>query len=158
MDYLLEEGFQSITVLDIAAEALAKSQQRLRSRESSSCNFNKVHWVVSDITQYVPERDSSFAVWHDRAVLHFLTRKEDQEAYVLALNRSLCVGGILIIATFAKGGPVKCSGLDIVQYDIDSMKALVGDRYMLLEEVEEVHITPFHTEQKFVYFKFVRVY
>ncbi len=66
VDDLLQAGFQHITVLDVAAAALEKSQQRLADRAQ------QVNWRVDNILQaeFVP---SSFDLWHDRAVFHFLT-------------------------------------------------------------------------------------
>src|SRR5688572_18545901 len=65
VDYLLDEGFTNITVLDISTIALEKAQQRLGSRA------NKVKWIVSDITEFEPQEH--YKVWHDRATFHFLT-------------------------------------------------------------------------------------
>ena len=48
VDYLLDEGFENITVLDISAKALEKSQKRLGDKAK------KVSWVVSDITEFEP--------------------------------------------------------------------------------------------------------
>jgi len=55
VDYLLDEGFVNITVLDISAKSLEKA--------------NKVNWVVSNITEFEP--NMTFDVWHDRATFHF---------------------------------------------------------------------------------------
>ncbi|RTZ77443.1 MAG: SAM-dependent methyltransferase, partial [SAR324 cluster bacterium] len=63
----------------------------------------------------------------------------------------------LIIATFAIGGPEKCSGLEIVQYDSEKMIAELGDNFELVEERNEVHITPANKEQKFIFFRFLKV-
>ncbi len=156
VDCLLEEGFQSISVLDIAEAALKKSKQRLVDHGMGQQATDNVNWVVSDVTKFFPVKDNSFAVWHDRAVLHFLTNENDRLAYVEVLNRSLAVGGIVVIAAFAVDGPKKCSGLDVIQYDTDRIVALLGDNYRLLQEATELHHTPFNTDQKFSYFKFVR--
>ena len=65
VDYLLKEGYNNITVLDISEKAIAKAKKRLGEKAS------KVNWIVSDITEFKPH--SSFDVWHDRATFHFLT-------------------------------------------------------------------------------------
>jgi SAM-dependent methyltransferase len=70
VDALLEEGFGPITVLDLSAAALAVSRQRLGP------NAEDVAWIEADITTWKPDRD--YAVWHDRAVFHFLTDAEDR--------------------------------------------------------------------------------
>ena len=55
------------------------------------------------------------------------------------------------IATFAVGGPTRCSGLEIVQYDAPALLRLVGDEFSLVREAEEVHVTPAGAEQRFQY-------
>ena len=65
-------------------------------------------------------------IWHDRAVFHFLTDEESRNSYVVALKRAVKSGGHVIIATFAKNGPKKCSGLDIIQYDNESLESELG--------------------------------
>ena len=64
-DYLLDEGFENITVLDISAKAFEKAKTRLGDKAE------KINWVVCDITEFKPE--ATFDVWHDRATFHFLT-------------------------------------------------------------------------------------
>ena len=66
-------------------------------------------------------------------------------------------GGYLIIAAFAVDGPNKCSGLDIVQYDSKKISDKLGPQFRLLEHLPELHITPFNIEQKFYYFRFVKI-
>ena len=66
-DHLLDEGYLDVTVLDIAKAALDQSRQRLGARA------NQVRWQVADVTEFLPDR--SYDLWHDRAVLHFLTGK-----------------------------------------------------------------------------------
>jgi len=72
------------------------------------------------------------------------------------LKNSLRAGGHLIIAAFAIGGATKCSGLDIVQYDVEKMIAELGEDFKLIAEKSEIHITPANKEQKFAYFYFTK--
>ena len=60
------------------------------------------------------------------------------------------------MAAFAIGGPSKCSGLDIVQYDATKLAAELGSGFTLLEETSEIHLTPASKEQLFAYFRFIR--
>ncbi|MDB5060984.1 MAG: SAM-dependent methyltransferase, partial [Mucilaginibacter sp.] len=46
VDYLLKEGFQNITVLDISAAAIEKAKARLGQQSQL------VKWVVADVTQF----------------------------------------------------------------------------------------------------------
>jgi len=148
VDYLIKVGYTNIAVLDISENALACAKNRLGN------HAQEVEWYESDITQF--EAPHQFSLWHDRAVFHFLTTDSDRKNYIKVLKNSLRPGGHLIIAAFAIGGPTKCSGLDIVQYDGLKLKAELGKDFELLEEISEVHITPTNKEQKFMYFLFIR--
>jgi hypothetical protein len=57
-----------------------------------------------------------FDVWHDRAVFHFLTRKEDRRKYVEAVRQAVKPGGHVIVGTFSPDGPLRCSVLKIVRW------------------------------------------
>lgn len=146
VDYLYKEGFSNLTVLDISENALASARERLGD------SAKNIEWLEADITQF--NAPHQFSLWHDRAVFHFLTEKSDRESYVKALKHALKPNGHLIIAAFVIGGPEKCSGLDIVQYDSEKLIAELGKDFELLEERNEVHITPANKEQTFTYFHF----
>ena len=148
VDCLCNEGYTNVAVLDISSKALAYAKSRLGDSAQT------VEWYESDITQL--KAPHQFALWHDRAVFHFLTDKEDRERYVQTLKQSLAVSGHLIIAAFAIGGPIKCSGLDVVQYDAKKMMAELGGEFSLVEERYELHYTPANKPQKYMYFRFVR--
>ncbi|MEB0260351.1 MULTISPECIES: class I SAM-dependent methyltransferase [unclassified Mucilaginibacter] len=81
VDFLLQEGFQNITVLDISASAIDKEKARLGEKS------NLVKWVVSDITDF--KTDDHFDLWHDRATFHFLTRDSQIAAYLQIAGRSI---------------------------------------------------------------------
>lgn len=146
VDELCERGYTNVSVLDISAAALAHSKSRL------ALKGYRVRWFEEDVTRFRPPR--RFALWHDRAVFHFLTGKTDRENYVDVLKRSLEPGGQLVMMTFAIGGPARCSGLDIVQYDADKLGAELGAGFELLEWGREVHLTPSGNQQDFAYFRF----
>lgn len=74
VDYLLAEGFEDITVLDISEMALKRAQARLGRKAS------KVKWIVSDITEFEPT--DHYDVWHDRATFHFLTLNTQISKYL----------------------------------------------------------------------------
>lgn len=148
VDRLLARGFEKIAVLDVSAKALAHAKARLAERAGS------VQWLEADVTQFRPPQ--RFHLWHDRAVFHFLTHPADRRAYVKALTDGLAPGGHLIIATFAIGGPTKCSGLDICQYDAARMGAELGPGFELMEEVGETHATPAGKEQRFIFLHYRR--
>jgi hypothetical protein len=61
------------------------------------------------------------------------------------------MGGHVIVATFGPDGPTKCSGLDVVRYDAESLHAEFGVHFQYLESSTEIHETPFGTTQQFLY-------
>lgn len=146
VDHLYANGYKNIAVLDISEAALKHTQERLGSIS------NDIEWIISDITEY--KASHPVDIWHDRAVFHFLTDESDRKKYIRALKKSLTPGGNLIIAAFAIGGPTRCSGLDIVQYDAGKMQVELGDDFQLVEQHSETHTTPSNASQAFTYYKF----
>ena len=59
-----------------------------------------------------------------------------------------------MIGTFSENGPLKCSGLNITQYNFDKLKANFKENFNSTEGKEEVHSTPFDTQQKFTFMCF----
>lgn len=146
VDYLLDEGFEDITVLDISAGALEKAKQRLGTKAK------KINWIVSDITEFKPA--TTFDIWHDRATFHFLTTAE-QIARYLDIARN-AVAGYLTIGTFSNKGPEKCSGLPIKQYNEEKLSAELKNGFDKIKCITEDHETPFHTTQNFLFCSFKR--
>src|SRR3989338_3767391 len=146
-DDLLAQGFKHVTVLDITAEALGVSKSRLGK------SANQITWIEADVTQAVLP-PHAFDVWHDRAVFHFLTDAGDRRKYVDQVRHSLKPGGHLIVATFSLNGPLRCSGLNVIQYSLQTMQTEFGNDFTLIENFTEEHMTPFNTKQEFVYCHF----
>lgn len=144
VDDLVARRYRNVTVLDISQTAIEVTQKRLGP---ASCN---VHWLTADITQAVLP-DHAFDVWHDRAVFHFLTTREDRLAYVRRVASAVKPGGHVIIGTFGPEGPNKCSGLDVLRYDAPSLHGEFGSRFRLISSSEELHQTPGGTTQQFLY-------
>lgn len=93
---LLALGHIDVSVLDVAEQALEVACGELGARAQ------QVVWICSDLLAWQPAR--SYRLWHDRAVLHFLTDPRDQEAYGTVVRRALAPGGHAVIATFAPDG------------------------------------------------------
>lgn len=149
VDDLVDEGFESITVLDIAEEALAASRKRL-GRQAEL-----VMWLPVDITKYVlPE--NRFALWHDRALFHFLIDTARRDAYCRNLKRALKPGGYALIGVFSPEAPAKCSGLPLQRYDAESLGQAIGDGFTMLRSEQEMHVTPGGVEQMYQYCLFQR--
>jgi len=147
-DRLLDAGY-SLTVLDISEAALARARRRVGARAS------QVRWVAGDITAI--EDLGKFDVWHDRAVFHFLTDPGDRRKYVALAERSIPLGGHLVVGTFALNGPEKCSGLLVERYDGEKLDAEFGPHFARARVVAETHITPWGKPQQFNYAVFERV-
>jgi len=145
VDFLLDAGYSRLAVLDWSGTALALSRERLGPRAQA------VRWFEADVRSFEPPY--RFGLWHDRAVFHFLTAAEDRRQYVMTLRRTLQPKGTVIIATFAPDGPPQCSGLDVVRYDEQSILAELGEAFHLCEVRREVHLTPWQSEQRFIYFR-----
>lgn len=144
VDYLLEEGYNNITVLDISEKAIAKAKKRLGEKAS------KVNWIVSDITEFEPH--SFYDVWHDRATFHFLTTDDQIKKYIKIATKF--VSGYLIIGTFSQNGPKKCSGLQIKQYNEEELTSELKNGFHNIQCVTEDHLTPFNTIQNFLFCSF----
>jgi SAM-dependent methyltransferase len=147
VDDLLDNGYSSITVLDIAEPALDLLRTRLGDRGAA------VNWLCGDITGIdLPE--NAFELWHDRAVFHFLTEAADRERYKQNLSRALRPGGYLIIGTFAPEAPPKCSGLPVQRYDLALLCETLGREFELQRHQKEMHVTPGGVEQMYLYCAF----
>lgn len=149
VDDLIRANYSNISVLDISHAALEVAQQRLGQKSSS------VRWIVGDITS-VALSENHYDLWHDRAVFHFLTDAKDRQRYVAQLAHTLKRNGQLIISTFAESGPQQCSNLPVVRYSPESLQKELGSIFVLQEHAYETHITPFETQQEFVYCRFKR--
>ena len=143
-DGLLSAGYRDVTVLDVAPAALARAEERLGERAA------QVRWIVADVLD-APLPAASCAVWHDRAVFHFLTDARDRARYVAQVERVVRPGGHVIVASFGPEGPTRCSGLEVVRYSPDGMHAEFGASFRLLESMREDHRTPSGRMQAFVY-------
>src|SRR5690606_32933400 len=148
VDRLLDLGFSDLSVLDISSKALEHARRRLGGRSEN------VQWIVADVTAFEPERH--YDLWHDRAVFHFLTDEADRRRYVDLASRFGCLGGNMILVSFALDGPEKCSGLPVCRYGAEEIQAVLGGDFELVQELSEDHHTPFDTVQKFRYFLFKR--
>jgi SAM-dependent methyltransferase len=136
-------GYFDLTVLDVSQAALNRSKERLGRLAK------KVSWIAADITKWKPSR--TWDVWHDRAVFHFLTATEDQDAYIAALEAGTKQGSVIVMSTFALDGPERCSGLPVQRYSPAALAARIGDRFQLISEASESHATPWGTIQDFTY-------
>lgn len=145
--YLLDAGYRNLTVLDISARALRHAREQLGERAG------QIEWIEADVTRVELPREQ-YALWHDRAVFHFLTESAIRAQYVAQVHSAVQRGGHVIIATFASNGPTHCSGLEVVRYDEPKLLQTLGPDFVLEGTALEAHQTPWHSEQNFSYFNF----
>lgn len=141
VDHLLERGYHDVTVVDLSQQALSAARARVGNAP--------VHWVVTDIRDWQPDR--TFDVWHDRAAYHFLVDPDEQRAYWRLVRDSVPVGGHVVVSTFAEDGPEMCSGLPVHRYSTDGLTAAMGEGFTVLETLREQHSTPAGGTQSFVW-------
>jgi 2-polyprenyl-3-methyl-5-hydroxy-6-metoxy-1,4-benzoquinol methylase len=144
VDDLLLRGYKNLTVLDVSQTAIEVTRKRLGSAAE------QVRWLVGDIVEIGLEQHA-YDLWHDRAVFHFLTAPERRLAYVRQVTRAVKSGGHVIVSTFGPEGPAKCSGLEVMRYDAESLHGEFGGQFRLVKSSKELHQTPFGTTQQFLY-------
>ena len=144
VDDLLHCNYLDVSVLDISATAVEFTRQRLGAKAKD------VSWHVGNVTQY-DFGSKQFDLWHDRAVFHFLTEPVARRAYVELVRRSVKPGGHVLMATFGPDGPLKCSGLDVVRYDDQSLHHELGEGFQMLGSKLAEHNTPMGIRQQFLY-------
>ena len=147
VDHLLDLGYTNISVLDISEKALEKAKNRLGEKA------DKVKWIVSDIIEFKPEE--TYDIWHDRAVFHFLTTEKQISRYAEIAEEN--VANFIVLGTFSTDGPLKCSGLEIKQYDELSLTTAFEKSFKKIKCFTEDHITPFDTVQNFIFCSFEKV-
>jgi trans-aconitate methyltransferase len=141
VDALLDAGFTDVTVLDLSTSALDRVARRLGPRGAG------VRLVAADVTGYRGGR--TYALWHDRAVFHFLTEAADRAAYRESLLANLAPGGLAVLAVFAPDGPESCSGLPVRRYALAELVDELGPGFTLVHGERRVHTTPWGAEQPF---------
>ncbi len=141
-DELLDRGFSDVSVLDASKTALETVRQR-RGIDSHLSLLNR------DLLAWKPERH--FDLWHDRAVFHFLVDSSDRKQYIYTLRSALRPDGIVIMATFALGGPEYCSGLPVARYSAAELAEILGPEFDVIEQSREEHVTPGGVTQPFTW-------
>lgn len=149
VDQLVAAGYTDITVLDVAGRSLDNARRRL---DRSAAHIT---WVVADVLTFAPQR--RYALWHDRAVFHFLCDPVERSAYIDTLAAAVAPGGHVAIATFAADGPQECSGLPIQRYSSTLLTEALASVCSPLGFEHELHLTPAGAEQHFLYGHFRRI-
>ncbi len=147
-DHLLDLGYTDITVLDISGAAIDRAKKRLGERAQ------RIHWIEADATSFIPERP--YALWHDRAVFHFLTEPEQRTAYIRNVVSGIQEEGHLVVGTFSDQGPLKCSGLEVQRYSIAELQHQMSPFFKPLRCLNVGHSTPSGSVQDFTFCAFAR--
>lgn len=150
VDSLIKRGFRDLTVLDISAEALDRTRNRLGKDVAS-----RVKLVKSDVLGFQPPE--FFDLWHDRATFHFLTSPEAVRGYLKVAAAAVKSGGALIVSTFNHEGPTSCSGLPIRQYDEGELSDAFRFSFGKIKCFNSDHETPWGKVQHFIYCGFRRI-
>ncbi|MCJ7724658.1 MAG: class I SAM-dependent methyltransferase, partial [Anaerolineales bacterium] len=147
---LLELGYQNLYPIDISDVALEKAKALLDKERAA-----QVHWIVDDITNPSTVLQlQNAAVWHDRAVFHFLTEEQDRQTYHSLLQKIVMPGGFVIMATFALDGATKCSGLPVQRYSAESLSEFFGYGFRLIESSNYTYQMPSGELRPYVYTRF----
>jgi len=141
---LLSLGHTDITVLDLSRAALDAARAALGEQA------HRITWLHGDLLALTSPR--RYAIWHDRAVLHFLTDPPDQARYAELARNTIVPGGHVVIATFAPDGPERCSGLPVQRHDSRSLTELLGGAFTEVAHLREDHRTPSGATQHFTWF------
>lgn len=147
IDCLVDMGFRQLYALDISANALDRLKARLGEQKA-----RRVSWIVDDITRPARlEQLKGIALWHDRALLHFLTGEEQRQAYRRILTQALKPGGFVIIATFSLQGAKQCSGLDVRNYDQNRIADFLGESFEMKEWFDYLYTMPSGNLRPYIY-------
>jgi len=142
-DALLRRGARDLTLLDLSEQALAVTRSRLGS--APQVRYLSADLLNADLPQ------SHYALWHDRAVFHFLTDEADRARYVHQASRAVRPGGTLVLGTFAPDGPKRCSGLEARQYGPEQLGGIFAPAFHLTAARHEQHLTPGGQVQTFTF-------
>ena len=153
IDNLISLGYSNIIALDISQKPLDKIRERLGKTISS-----RIQFIAGDITEPASLGiGRELGLWHDRAMLHFLTDEISQNAYATAIRRNVRVGGYLIIAAYSDDGAKRCSGMSVHNYNEKTLSELVGEDFEIIKNFKYVYRMPSGGKRPYVYCLFRRV-
>lgn len=154
IDSLIELGYKNIIAVDISEIAIKQLRERLGEDKS-----RLVKWIEDDITQPKHIQNlRNIALWHDRALFHFLLEEKQRQMYLTTLKKVVKKGGYVIIASFSLTGAKMCSGLDVMNYDQTILSNFLGDDFELIEYFDYTYHMPSGEERPYIYTLFKRMY
>lgn len=153
LTYLLEHGFRNVTVLDHSSTALRKLERRLPADQAQWVSF-----ILADVlsTSWL-DALGPVALWHDRALLHFMTADAERERYRERLRSLIKKGGYAVFGAFAPDGARQCSGLPVRRYSAARLSRWIGADFRLEESLHYPHTMPSGDTRPYVYARFRRL-
>ncbi|MFK5957780.1 MAG: class I SAM-dependent methyltransferase [Lutibacter sp.] len=153
IELLLNKGYLNIVVNDIAASALTELKNNLTAYKQAEVEF-----IVDDLTKPTELlKLKNVDLWHDRAVLHFFTTKQQQQAYFNLIQKVIRLKGYVILAEFNLEGAKKCSGLDVFNYNEEMLQERLGEDFKLLKSFNYTYIQPSGNTREYVYTLFQKI-
>ena len=148
VDEALDRGYQDVSVLDWSPVALDVSQARLGARSAS------VTWIATDLLSWTPVR--TYALWHDRAVLHFLLSDDDREKYAVVLRAATAPGSVAVIGGFGPTGPDMCAGLPVRRQSAEGLADLLEPDFTIEQVIDHRHVRPDNDVQDYLWIRATR--
>lgn len=144
VDELLNIGYSNLTATDLSDVALTKLENRL--------NTDTVEFIVDDLSSPTALKDiAPVDLWIDRAVLHFFTKKNDQDSYFNLLNNKVKRSGFVLLAEYNLNGTTKCAGLPVHRYSKEMLVEKLGAGFDLVNSFDYTYITPSGAERLYIY-------
>lgn len=151
VDKLIDLNYKNIIATDISENALNILLNRVQSNKN-------VETIADDLTNPTHLKDMpSVDLWHDRAVLHFFIKEEDQDTYFDLLKSKINPNGHVILAAFNLEGATKCSGLPIKQYDAKLLTQKMGRDFELVHHFNYTYTMPNGNTREYVYTLFKKI-
>jgi len=144
IDELLKNGYSNLIATDISEIALKNLEDRIGS--------NKVECIVDNLI--MPTKLNNIApvdLWIERAVLHFFTKKQDQDAYFNLLNNKVKSNGFVLIAEFNLNSAKTCSGLPVHRYSKEMLIEKLKNSFKLIESFNYNYIMPSGAKRPYIY-------
>lgn len=152
IDELIDIGYTNIIANDISTSSIEKLKKRLGPKEKT------VKWLIDNLIKPTKIHEiGKIDLWHDRAVLHFFRKKEEQEMYFSVLKKLVKSGCYVIIAVFNENNNNKCSGLPVDLYSLETLNKKIGKEFKLVESFIHHYTMPSGNKREFIYTLYKRI-
>lgn len=144
IDELIKLGYQNLIASDISNIAL----ENLKNRNKSS----NIEVFTDDLSKPNKlEKLANVDLWIDRAVLHFLSKDEEQDIYFKLLKSKININGYVILAEYNLNGASKCAGLPIKKYSKEILIEKLGIDFELIDSFDYIFKMPSGEERPYIY-------